>query len=457
MTTILLTTIGSRGDVQPLVALALRLRESGHQARLCVPPDFRDWVVGLGFPVTPIGPRLEGRMSAQPSSGPGQASIEWMQRRAEAMIADQFTTITEAGQGCDAIVAAAGRLLVGAPSAAQALGIRYVFATFYPSSLQGGRAGRLNEVFGSALNRFRTGVGLAAVEDVRAHVFTQRPWLAADPVLAPWLGPADAVWQTGPWVLPDERPLDPELEAFLAAGEPPVYFGFGSMRMPPELAQVVVAAARSAGRRAIIAAGWAGLTPPGGENGCLGIGEVNQQALFSRVAAVVHHGGAGTTTAAALAEVPQVIIPQAYDQPYWAQRVTDLGIGTACPPSTQATRSQATRTQDAGPQGVGTPDAGTQDAGTPEVGTRDAGTPDAGIPDAVSLADALDRVLQPAMAARAQALRPALRTTGAHTAAANLTTTATATSLTTTTATATATATTGLTTATAGGLITAGE
>jgi vancomycin aglycone glucosyltransferase len=377
MTTILLTTIGSRGDVQPLVALALRLRESGHQARLCVPPDFQDWVEGLGFPVTPIGPRLEGRMSAQPSSGPGPASIEWMRRRAEAMIADQFTTIAEAARGCDVIVAAAGRLLVGAPSAAQTLGIRYVFATFCPSSLQGGRAGRLNEVFGPALNRFRAEAGLGGVGDVRAHVFTQRPWLAADPVLAPWPGLADAVWQTGAWVLPDERPLDPELEAFLAAGEPPVYFGFGSMRMPAELAEVIVAAARAAGRRAVIAAGWAGLAAPDGDSGFLGIGEVNQQALFGRVAAVVHHGGAGTTTAAALAGVPQVIIPQAYDQHYWAQRVTELGIGAVCPP---------------------------------------------GAPDAGSLATALQRVLQPAVAARAQALRPALLTTGTHTAATNLTT-----------------------------------
>jgi vancomycin aglycone glucosyltransferase len=393
MTTILLTTIGSRGDVQPLVALALRLRESGHQARLCVPPDFQDWVEGLGFPVTPIGPRLEGRMgaSAQPSSGPGPASIEWMRRRAEAMIADQFTPIAEAARGCHVIVAAAGRLLVGTPSAAQALGLRYVFATFYPPSLQGGRAGRLNEVFGPALNRFRAEAGLGGVEDVRAHVFTQRPWLAADPVLAPWPGLADAVWQTGAWVLPDERPLDPELEAFLAAGEPPVYFGFGSMRMPAELASVIVAAARAVGRRAVIAAGWAGLEPPGPATGCLGIGEVNQQALFGRVAAVVHHGGAGTTTAAALAGVPQVIIPQAYDQPYWAQRVTELGIGTNCPP------------------------------GTPGTGSPDPGTPDPGTPDPGALADALDRVLRPAVAARAQALRPALRTTGTHAAAANLT------------------------------------
>jgi vancomycin aglycone glucosyltransferase len=62
---------------------------------------------------------------------------------------------------------------------------------------------------------------------------------------------------------------------------------------------------------------------------CFAVGEVNQQALFSRVAAVVHHGGAGTTTTAARAGAPQVVVPQMVDQPYWAGRVADLGIGTA--------------------------------------------------------------------------------------------------------------------------------
>ena len=79
--------------------------------------------------------------------------------------------------------------------------------------------------------------------------------------------------------------------------------------------------------------GWADLSLVDNEPDCLAIGEVNQQALFKRVAAVVHHGGAGTTTAAALAGAPQVVIPQHYDQHYWAQRVHQLGIGTAHAPA----------------------------------------------------------------------------------------------------------------------------
>ena len=62
----LLSTIGTRGDVQPLVALAVALRALGAEVRLCVPPDFRDWIEGMGLPVAPIGPEV--RSSANPSA-----------------------------------------------------------------------------------------------------------------------------------------------------------------------------------------------------------------------------------------------------------------------------------------------------------------------------------------------------------------------------------------------------
>ena len=76
--------------------------------------------------------------------------------------------------------------------------------------------------------------------------------------------------------------------------------------------------------------GWADLALVDDRDDCFVVGEVNQQALFGRVAAVVHHGGAGTTTTAAGSGAPQVVVPQAGgDQPYWASRVAELGIGAA--------------------------------------------------------------------------------------------------------------------------------
>ncbi len=96
----------------------------------------------------------------------------------------------------------------------------------------------------------------------------------------------------------------------------------------------MIQSARALGRRAIVSRGWADLSLVDDAPDCLAIGEVNLQALFKRVAAVVHHGGAGTTTSAALAGAPQVVIPQKYDQHYWARRIQQLGIGTAHAPGT---------------------------------------------------------------------------------------------------------------------------
>ena len=193
-----------------------------------------------------------------------------------------------------------------------------------------------------ALNSHRAAAGLSPVADVRSHIFTDTPWLAADPTLAPRPAPADlAVVQTGAWILPDARPLPAELEGFLDAGEPPVYFGFGSIRAPQGLSRNMIQAARALGRRTIVSRGWADLSASDNEPDCLSIGEVNQQALFPRVAAVVHHGGAGTSTAAARAGAPQVIIPQHYDQHYWARRIDDLGIGSAHPSVVPTTDSLA--------------------------------------------------------------------------------------------------------------------
>jgi vancomycin aglycone glucosyltransferase len=92
---------------------------------------------------------------------------------------------------------------------------------------------------------------------------------------------------------------------------------------------VAVAAIRAQGRRALVLRGWADLALDDDRDDCFITGDVNQQVLFGRVAAVVHHGGAGTTTTATRAGAPQVVVPQIADQPYWAGRVAGLGIGAA--------------------------------------------------------------------------------------------------------------------------------
>jgi vancomycin aglycone glucosyltransferase len=363
---VLLSTIGSRGDVQPLVALAMQLKVLGQDVRLCVPPDFREWIESLGVPVTPIGPEVRKFAASRPAATQAKPHLSPEQRRqmAQATVATQFETITAAAQGCDVIVAATA-LQVAARSVAEKMGIPYVFAAYSPTVLPSPHhpppplppllgqtvpstndnrelwardAARFNDLFGAAVNAHRASLGLAPVSDVRRHMLTDRPWLAADPTLGPWPDPADeGVFQTGAWILPDERPLSRELEAFLESGEPPIYFGFGSTRAPQDAGPVMLQTARALGRRAIVSRGWFDASLVDNEVDCLSVGEVNVYALFPRVAAVVHHGGAGTTTVAALAGAPQVVFPDLYDQHYWAQRVHALGIGTAHAPGALTT------------------------------------------------------------------------------------------------------------------------
>lgn len=106
-----------------------------------------------------------------------------------------------------------------------------MFACFHPF-LWEQDAQRVNALYGEAENRHRAAIGLPPVDNVRDHVLTDRPWPAADPVLGPWqeMTELDLV-RTGAWLLPDERPLPDELEAFPDAGAPSVYVGFGSMAM----------------------------------------------------------------------------------------------------------------------------------------------------------------------------------------------------------------------------------
>ncbi|MEU4845765.1 glycosyltransferase [Streptomyces gilvosporeus] len=349
----LLSTYGSRGDVEPLAGLAVQLRALGAEVRVCAPPDedFARRLADVGVALVPVGrsARAWTKAAPPPSSLP---------QRAAEVIAGQFDAIPAAAEGCDALVAT-GMMpaAAGALSVAEKLGIRSVSVTFQqltlpsphrpplaypgrplPSEVTDNRelwdldAQSINALFGAALNTHRVANGLPPVDDVRAYVLGDRPWLATDPVLDPWQPTPDLdVVQTGAWILPDVHPLPAELVAFLDAGTPPVYVGFGSMPMhgSADVAKVAMEAVREQGRRAVVARGWADLAPIDGQEDCFVVGEVNQHALFARVAAVVHHGGAGTTTTATRAGASQVVVPQAADQPYWAGRVADLGIGVA--------------------------------------------------------------------------------------------------------------------------------
>ncbi|MCX5409550.1 glycosyltransferase [Streptomyces sp. NBC_00335] len=351
---VVLSTYGSRGAVEPMAGLAVRLREFGAQVRLCAPPDeeFAVRLAGLGVEVVPTGGPVRPLVT---SVTPGSA--EGLAQRAADLMAAQFDIVAAAAEGADVLVAT-GPLPVtaGARSVAEKLGLRYVHASHQPVSLPSphrrppARRGQplpsdatdnqalwdldariAHTMFGEALDTLRAAAGLAPVDSVRDYAFTDHPWLATDPFLSPWQPTGLGVVQTGAWCAPDERPLPAELVDFVDDGPPPVYVGFGSMPLGAvgEVARAAVEEIRARGHRTVVSRGWAGLTPADTWDDCLLVDEVNHQALFRRVTAVVHHGSAGTTTTATLAGVPQVVLAQGADQPYWAGRVTDLGIGAA--------------------------------------------------------------------------------------------------------------------------------
>ncbi len=355
---VLLSSIGSRGDVQPIVALGVELRALGHEVRLCAAPNFGEWIESYGLGFVPIGPDLR-KMTG--GSGPvgvmQQFTQEQWQKLAEDSVRDQFRVLGDAARGCDMVVAA-GALQIALRSVAEAQKVPYMFAAYCPAVLpsaklpppkMGGHhsftlpeaenlqlwqqnADEFNARFGSVLNEERARLGLKPVASVQPHIFTDHPWLAADPVLGPAF-PAQGlrVVQTGAWMLWEDTPLPDEVEDFLARGAPPVYLGFGSMRGTEKTASALVEAARTLGLRSILSQGWAELAPIDAGDDCLSIGDVNHAKLFPRMAAVVHHGGAGTTASAARAGRPQVIVPHNYDQFYWAHRVQELGVGASGP------------------------------------------------------------------------------------------------------------------------------
>jgi sterol 3beta-glucosyltransferase len=371
---IAIIALGSRGDVEPYIALGKGLKQVGYFVRLISHENYQQLVTAQGLDFYPFYGNVQELMetpkmreliergnflaiSAHTAKESKKAAVAWARAGLIACA------------GMDLIVAG-----VGGASVALALSEKlnipllraYVFpftpTSAFPAIVLPQSWGKLGGIF----NR------------LSHHLLRQMMWqgaragdtLARQQVLdlpaAPLLGlddsaratrypalygfspsvihpPAD--WKnthvTGYWYADPALDWNPPqtLVDFLNAGKPPIYVGFGSMGNPDPVAtaELVVAALARTEQRAIVLSGWGGLRSANLPDSVHFVDSVPHSWLFPRVAAVVHHGGAGTTAAGLRAGVPSIIIPFFGDQPFWGQRVADLGVGVPPIPRKQLT------------------------------------------------------------------------------------------------------------------------
>jgi sterol 3beta-glucosyltransferase len=351
---------GTRGDVQPYVALGSGLKAAGYHVRVLTSENFESLVMGAGLGFASTGENIEDIIQSEEwrktsESGNFLAILARMQsemKRHAANVAQKLPPLVE---GSDLIVTGTG--VLSAYSLAEKFNIPLIQAYVFPFT-------PTTEFSAPVVAK----LPLGALNRLSFHLLRQMFWQSSKAVdvairqtlqmsKGPFWGPYRALNQrqvpalygfsrhvlprphdwpenhlvTGYWFLdpPDDWAPPADLVDFLNAGEPPVYIGFGSMgsRNPEEAGAIALEALKRSGQRGVLASGWGGLKATDLPDTVHLISSIPHRWLFPRMKAVVHHGGAGTTAAGLGAGVPSVIIPFMGDQPFWGKRVADLGVG----------------------------------------------------------------------------------------------------------------------------------
>jgi len=351
---ITILTVGTRGDVQPYVALGAGLRAAGHQVTVATSAHFAGFIAERGLrPATLSLDAMEMMETAEGRAALGGKGILSLIKRMRPVMRQILDEGWAASQGADLIIynpkALSGYHVaekLGTPALiAHPAPVLAPTAAFPMPALPATNLGPLNKLsyklvlsasqgpFGGLINEWRREVlGLPPVKSERLLRGQPIPILYG---FSPLVVPPPPDWDetvrvTGYWFLdrPDSWQPPADLARFLAAGPPPVYIGFGSMagRDATQTSAAVLEAVRRAGVRAVLATGVGGLEATS-EGDIFALKEAPHDWLFPQMAAVVHHGGAGTTGAALRAGRPQLICPFFADQPFWGHRVAALGVG----------------------------------------------------------------------------------------------------------------------------------
>lgn len=357
---ITILTIGSRGDVQPYLALAVGLQRAGYSVRVASHAIFESLIRGAGvdFALVRFNPR---DIVNHPEVQKAKASIFRFMLAVRRLMGPQFLQVFDdfwqASQDAEAIIASP--TASNAYDCAQELKVGFVlgllqpliptreFPSFFlpPFPRIGGPFNRAtHHLFDQLLwqnvrnsvnhwRKVRLGLREAAFFGPYRSMHAERvPHLIA---CSPSVIPKPPDWRewhyvTGYWFLEPHTEFRPpaNVERFLDSGSPPVYVGFGSMaqEQPERLAAVVTEALDRANQRGILASGWGWSKQLRLPDTILQVDDIPHQWLFPRMASLVHHGGAGTTGAALLSGVPSIVVPFGGDQHHWGRILVEAGV-----------------------------------------------------------------------------------------------------------------------------------
>ena len=359
---ITILAVGSQGDIQPYLALAVGLKNEGYDVRFAANSNFAGLAASYNLRFFPIQmDSFKFLQNSQTQSWLESDSILNLilntNRVIRPMLNQIFMDVLAACQGSEAIIYHSYALPFVHYFGKQ-LEIPCIPASLHPmptrafpailSNIKRSPSKTFNllthllvhqiswQVFLPVVRRYWKGKTNVPIIGPYKDILRERqPILCgySPAVLKPPEDLPDHVIITGYWFLdpPSTWRPDSGLTTFLKSTSRPIYIGFGSMGNPAknqDTANIVLKAIEETGERAVLATGWSGLgTDQRLPKNVLLIKNVPHRWLLPQMAAIVHHGGAGTTGAALSAGVPNIVVPHFGDQYYWGRRVAELGVG----------------------------------------------------------------------------------------------------------------------------------
>lgn len=332
--------LGTRGDVQPMVALATGLIQKGHEVIICAPSENEQLARTYNCQFVAFGPEIKKDIKENPEKQKGGVAIKIPLSQGKKIIADQINLLPDKIKGVDLVLGAG--IVMGVQTTADILKVPYRLVAFYPILLGttkddplknrmmfGFGRKMINLMMKGFINKQRANYGLPPIKDLWKHWLGENVIIACDKELnAAREGSAFPFTQTGFMILPSKNPLPDKVEDFINAGEPPVYIGFGSnpITSPEKYSQIFEQVRDATKQRLIISKGWADL-PENNSQDILYIDDMPFELLFPKLAAVVYHGGTGTMAAIARAGIPQAAFPFMGDQFANQKQIVKLGLG----------------------------------------------------------------------------------------------------------------------------------